>query len=181
MVSEVNMNVFALQTSINFEANDLSDQWKRYNLKSNGLFLWLPEIFNNLSKFSFVHPEEPASICLAYAQPNDMFGVAAASNITNYDVSSSTQYSMDTLNTTSACSSSITPETFQNTIIVGTASGAMYFVAGYLIDIIGKKTMLAGKLVGRSHMTHEVILRKSETVLAPTPAHSVGSITMEGR
>ncbi|CAG2068025.1 unnamed protein product [Timema podura] len=122
-------------------------------LRSYGLYMWLPEMFNTMSKFSELHPDESGSICVAYTKSGN-----ATNNIILYDgflsklnetYSSGSSLSAGN-HSTEECSSVVNPETFQNTLVVGGVSAVLFLLYGFIIDYIGKRNVLWLTLLGAS-------------------------------
>nr|CAD7449374.1 unnamed protein product [Timema bartmani] len=119
---------------------------------SYGLYMWLPEMFNTMSKFSELHPEESGSICVAYTKSGN-----ATNNIIydgflsklNETYSSGSSLSAGN-HSTEECSSVVNPETFQNTLVVGGVSAVLFLLYGFIIDYIGKRNVLWLTLLGAS-------------------------------
>lgn len=101
-----------------------------YTLYSfNGMYLWMPEILNQVALYNNDHPGLPASICDAYA----IKVPEVAENITI----STTEPEEE------VCNRHFDPSVFMNTMTTGGASLVVYLSVGFIVSLISKRTIIS--------------------------------------
>nr|CAD7416437.1 unnamed protein product [Timema cristinae] len=116
--------------------------------RSYGLYMWLPEMFNTMSKFSALHPEEAGSICVAYTKSGN-----ATNNIISWSKLNETSFSGSSLSAGNrpmeealapTCSSVVNPETFQKTLVVGGLTLLGASGSGIALDFVSSSVPVVG-------------------------------------
>ncbi|XP_063216929.1 synaptic vesicle glycoprotein 2B-like isoform X2 [Bacillus rossius redtenbacheri] len=95
----------------------------------NGVMLRLPEIFNTMSQFSALAPDQPSSVCASY------HGLGSDNTTAHALLQLNDSGQGDML-----CSTAIDPIAFQNTLIAGGVSCVMYLAAGVAVHFISRKS-----------------------------------------
>ncbi|CAG4933592.1 unnamed protein product [Parnassius apollo] len=88
---------------------------------TNGFYVWVPTILNSMAN----HGETDMSIC---------------------DILDATKVTPDN-ETTIVCDDTMNTATFEQSIYIGLVFCSMYIIAGFLVDMVGKKTILVCVLV----------------------------------
>nr|CAD7461341.1 unnamed protein product [Timema tahoe] len=151
----------------------------------NSLLLWLPEMFNNMAAYTLFHDGQTATVCesmRAFVESTvdeTLYQYFPGNrSIWNYESNSFTNnsYLIDDiiLNNPSygnqteiaECDSTITPETFRNTLIIGGGTGAINLIIGFVVRWTGRKVIgfvfmgvAAGSCIGLDFgQTSEIVL-----------------------
>jgi hypothetical protein len=117
----------------------------------NGFAVWLPDLYNRLALYTEQNPDHSLTMCEAVAALASSTEVADAfvrpieiQNQTQLMGANSTNATSD-LSNAAACSSSVNPTVFRNSLAVGVVCIIVYTSAGYLVNFTKKKPLM-GKL-----------------------------------
>nr|CAD7267726.1 unnamed protein product [Timema shepardi] len=151
----------------------------------NSLLLWLPEMFNNMAAYSLFYDGQTASVCesmrafVVSTVDETLYQYLPGNrSIWNYEsnpftsnssliddiILSGSSYGNQT--EIAECDSTITPETFRNTLIIGGGTGAINLIIGFVVRWTGRKVIgfvfmgvAAGSCIGLNFgQTSEIVL-----------------------
>jgi hypothetical protein len=116
----------------------------------NGYALWLPDLYNRLALYTEHNPDHTLTICEVVT------ALANSTAVTDTFVRSTELMNVNStegrtvngtwgLNNTAACSSTVDPTVFRNSLAIGLVCITVYTCASFVVKFIKKKPLM-GKL-----------------------------------